>query len=278
MAEQAKPERPGDTASDPGKSQDRRLALKVEYEGTAYAGFQLQASEPTIQGELERALIKFTGEAIRVRGASRTDAGAHATGQVVDFVTASRHDAATFQRALNYYLPWDIRVVAAAETGPSFHSRKDAISRTYQYTINNGPQRPAMYRRYHHWEPATLNLDDINEAAQHLVGVHDFRPFASGHPADKSSVRQVYRWEVSARPSDPTALVITCEGSGFMQRQIRRTNAVLLEIGKGRLPVQTISDTLEQSRQGTNNRFIDSIATLPAKGLCLTEVKYIHPW
>ena len=256
----------------------RRLALVVEYEGTEYAGFQLQAQEPTIQGELERAIFRLTGENTRVRGASRTDSGAHALGQVVDFETGSRHPPETFVRALNYYLPPDIRVLYAAQVDRNFNSRRDAESRTYRYRILNRPRLSALSRRHSHWVSEPLNLEYMNLAAQDLVGVHDFRPFAPAHPADKSAVRRVDQWTVAAGPDDKDTIIITCEASGFMQHQIRRTNAALVAIGKGKLPPGAIREILSGREDKATRISMDAIPTLPAKGLYLVEVKYRNPW
>ena len=257
----------------------RRFALVVEYEGTNYAGFQLQAAEPTIQGEIERALFRFTGERIRIRGASRTDSGAHALGQVVDFVSGSRHSAETFVRALNHYLPEDIRVVKCGEVGADFNSRRDAESRVYHYQIWNQESPPALYRKHSHWIREPLAIERMNQAAGDLVGVHDFRAFAPSHPRDRSSVRQVYRWEASAGKEIEGTIVITCEANGFMQRQIRRTNAVLVEIGKGKLPTDAIATILASSGDGEqHHKTLNSMPTLPARGLCLVEVKYRNLW
>ena len=113
----------------------RRIALWVEYQGTNYNGFQLQLNQPTIQGALEEALARFTGERIRIRGASRTDSGAHAQGQVVDFMTGSGRPTERFPLALNYFLPEDIRVLQAKEVAREFHSRRWAMGRVYRYRL-----------------------------------------------------------------------------------------------------------------------------------------------
>lgn len=271
----------GSTESDANmesRSGTRRLALQVEYEGTQYAGFQLQAREPTIQGELEKALYQLTRENFRVRGASRTDSGAHALGQVVDFETRSGYSSETFAGALNYYLPVDIRVLRASEVESSFNSRRDAISRTYRYRILNRPRPSALWRRDSHWIAEPLNVEYMNQAAQDLVGVHDCRPFAPAHPADQSAVRRVDRWEVGQGWDDPDIINIVCEANGFMQHQIRRTNAVLAAIGKGHLPTGAIREILEGQEDSSSAILIGAAPTLPAKGLCLVEVKYRKPW
>ncbi len=256
----------------------RRLALVIEYEGTEYAGFQLQAQEPTIQGELEKAIFRLTEEDTRVRGASRTDSGAHALGQVVDFETGSKYTSETFVGALNYYLPADIRVLDAAQVDGSFNSRRDAASRTYRYRILNRPRPSAIWRRHSHWIAESLNVEYMNLAAQDLVGVHDLRPFTPAHPADRSAVRRVDRWDVAPAQDDEHIVDITCEASGFMRHQIRRTNGVLVEIGRGNFPVGTISEILRGQEDNSIIISIDSIPTLPAKGLSLLNVRYKNPW
>lgn len=246
----------------------RRMALAVEYDGGNYAGFQLQVQRPTIQGEIETALNRLTGEFIRLRAASRTDAGAHALGQVVDFLTASRHSADTFRQALNYYLPPDIRVQQAWEMTADFHSRRDASRRIYRYQILNRAQPPALRRREWAWIREPLTADRMNRAAQDLVGVHDFRPLALGHPPDKSAVRRVDSWTVDGNGAE---VVIRCEGNGFLRQQIRRANAILVEIGKGHWPEDTLRRILagESVPETAGKRPL-----LPAGGLCLVQVTY----
>ena len=241
------------------------MALWVEYQGTNYNGFQLQLNQSTIQGALERALNLFTGECIRIRGASRTDSGAHAQGQVVDFLTSSRHPAERFPAALNYFLDDDIRVLRALTVSGSFHSRKSAVSRVYQYRILAREEPSALLRHTHLWVRVPLDVGGMAKAAQALAGTHDFRVIVPGHPADRSAVRRVYRWDVR-RESE--TVVIECEASGFLKQQIRRINGILLEIGKGREPVESMGRILAGDRE------LPDIPVLPARGLCLMEVKY----
>ncbi|PKB78182.1 MAG: tRNA pseudouridine(38-40) synthase TruA [SAR202 cluster bacterium Io17-Chloro-G9] len=244
----------------------RRLALVVEYEGTRYAGFQLQSGQPTIQGELERGLARFTGEAIRIRAASRTDSGAHAKGQVVDFLTSSLHSVDRFPRAMNFYLPADIKVQAACEVNPGFNSRRAALSRTYRYQVLNRPWPSPLDRNLSFWVKDELNIEIMGAAAKNLVGWRDFRPMSGGYPEEKSSVREVYRWNVW-REMD--RVLIECEANGFIRHQIRRTNALLIEIGKGRWPPGIVKDVLDDKPEGRVQW-----ATAPARGLCLENVTY----
>ena len=254
----------GEESETPGQAL-RRIALRLEYQGTNYNGFQLQLNQPTIQGALEAALDRFTGEGIRVRGASRTDSGAHAQGQVVDFLTGSRHPADRFPAALNYYLPDDIRVLQALPVLDSFHSRRTALRRVYQYRVLARPEPSALRRHTHLWVREVLDVPRMSEAARALAGTHDFRVIASGHPEDRSAVRTVVRWNV-AREGD--TVVIECEANGFLKQQIRKANAILLEAGKGKQPVGLMRRTLE------GRDAVPEIPLLPARGLCLIEVKY----
>jgi tRNA pseudouridine38-40 synthase len=252
-------------ADTPGQP-ERRLALIVEYDGTHYVGFQLQLDQPTIQGALEKALTAFTREQIRIRGASRTDSGAHAIGQVVDFLTRATYPVGNFPRALNYYLPPDIKVQAAFQVTSDFHSRINAESRIYRYRILNRTWPSPLGRHIHHWVREELDTDKMSRAAQHLVGVHDFRPLASGHPMEKSAVRRVMRWDVR-REQD--TVVIDCEANGFLKHQIRQANGILVEVGKGKWPSSIVKDTLD-------HRLPEGLVwpSLPAHGLCLMQVTY----
>lgn len=243
-----------------------RISLVVEYDGTAYMGFQFQPDQPTIQGELENSLYKFTRERIRIRGASRTDSGAHAEGQVVDFLTGSKNGLDSYAAGLNFYLPRDIRVQAAHKVSLDFHSRKDAVSRVYRYNISNR-QWPSPLRRYSsHWVRDVLNVDWMAGAAKHLVGEYDFRPFAPGFAAERSAVRRVHQWNVRR---DEDSVIVECEANGFLKHQIRRATGLLIEIGKGKWP----EDIVEEVLTGRTASKLEW-TSVPACGLCLMKVTY----
>ncbi len=238
----------------------------VEYQGTEYSGFQLQVGHPTIQGELEKALAQFTGQPTRIRGASRTDSGTHAQGQVVDFLTATHHPLERFVPALNFHLPEDINVLQAYRVDEKFNSRRCALSRTYRYSILNRSAPSPLRRHSHHWVRESLDVGMMAEAAKLLVGVHDFRALAVGHPQDRSAVREVMRWEIVKSEDN---IVIECEATGFLKQQIRKANGILTEIGRGRFPVNKLTQALAGDVSGT--------PLLPAHGLCLISVKYPSP-
>ncbi len=165
--------------------------------------------------------------------------------------------------ALNYHLPNDINVIGAYRVDEEFNSRRCALSRTYQYSILNRPAPSPLRRHTHLWIRESLDAEKMAEAAQLLVGTHDFRALAVGHPQDRSAVREVFRWEV-ARFEE--TIIIECEASGFLKQQIRKANGILTEIGRGKYPVNKVTEALAGDVSGT--------PLLPAHGLCLISVKY----
>ncbi len=248
----------------------KRIALQVEYEGTRYMGFQFQPEQPTIQGEIEKAIHQLTGETTRIRGASRTDSGVHAYGQIVDGLIKDKYSIRTVQKALNHYLPSDIKVTNAYDVCESFHSRRDAQSRIYRYQILNRSDPSPLRRRTHYVIQEPLDDSRMSQAAKDLVGSHDFKQFTKGLNNYTSTIRQIFRWDVQ-RNGD--IITIECEGNGFLRQQIRRANSILVEIGRNKWPDTSIKDTLEDKFEKGKSHTV-----LPALGLCLMEVKYYNFW
>lgn len=244
----------------------RTIALLVEYDGSAYHGSQLQENAPTVQGALERALDRITGEANRVAGAGRTDTGVHAAGQVMAFTTASRHSPETFVEALNFYLAEDIAVRAACEAPTGFDPRRDARSRRYRYLVLNRRTRPALARSLALWVRQPLDDRAMNEGAGFLAGRHDMASFCAppGQPGG-TTVREVFRAEVG-RTGD--LVYFDMEANAFLPQQVRRTMGVILEIGRGAQPPDAVRRLLERPVLGAAS----SVA--PPHGLCLMEVVY----
>lgn len=247
----------------------RRVALVVEYEGTAYAGSQYQKDARTVQGELEKALRKLTGKAIRVALAGRTDAGVHAKGQVAAFLTAVPYEAGVFQRALNSHLPQDIAVRSAQEVAISFDVRRHARRRWYRYRIYNGPSRRPLFRSQCWHVPEPLDVEAMREAARHLVGRHDFAalaaPAASRGGPQGNTVRTVYWAEVRRRRC---WLVFDIEADAFLPQQVRRTVGALVRVGQGRESVEGFRRLLGSGQPGAAS------FAAPAAGLCLMAVRY----
>ncbi|MEE2881637.1 MAG: tRNA pseudouridine(38-40) synthase TruA [Chloroflexota bacterium] len=249
---------------------NRRLALTVEYDGTNYQGFQLQSNEPTIQGELEKALKKLTQESIRVRGASRTDSGAHALGQVIDFKVNSNLSTDQFVNGLNFYLPDDIGIQSASDVPEEFNARKDALTRIYRFNILNLPIQSPLKRFTHHWVKEILDIDIMCEAAKELIGSRDFRHIVANYPKEINTIRTVNRWEIWR---EQEAIIIESEANGFLRYQIRRVNSILVNIGKGKWSKDILRDTLMAGFPlGWKP------PSLPAKGLYLMKVTYPDTW
>ena len=243
-----------------------RLALIVEYEGTFYHGFQYQVNASSIQGELEKAISRLTGEKVRVKGAGRTDSGVHAKGQVVAFDTSSTYEPYTVVKALNYYLPNEVAVRAGYRVHLSFDPRRDATGRTYKYTLHNSPTPSPLRRKTVCLVKRKLNVAKMNEAAQLFVGRHDFRNFSGSlTDGDVSTVRYIY--EATVRRADDV-ITFDVEGSSFLPRQVRRMTGALVDIGKDEL-------SMEDFRLLIDGRYTEAVAhSLPSKGLCLMKVTY----
>ena len=240
-----------------------KIALVVEYDGTKYHGFQWQTNAPTIQQELEDALEKMTGEFVRVVGASRTDAGTHARGQVVSFRTGAFFPGETWVNALNYYLPQDIAVKDAFEVSADFDVRRNAIKRQYRYHIWNSSVRSPLNRRFAYQVPQALSVEAMNRACQVLVGEHDFVPFTS-------AVRgRTWRTVFEARVQRKSSFVIfDISANSFMPLQVRNTAGGLIKVGLGKMEVETFWELARCGQAGVVG------PAAPAHGLCLMKVVY----
>jgi len=246
-----------------------RIALRLSYDGTNYAGWQRQKNAVTVQEVVEAALLKLTGEQITIAGASRTDAGVHASGQVAHFDTASSIPGDRFCLALNTFLPPDIRVMSSTQADADFHSRFNAVRKTYRYTICNAPVAHALYNnRAWHVRPP-LDTNAMRKAAESLIGEHDFAAFraAGGQPV-RSTVRRVEHVELQLPSPDENLLNLVITGSGFLYNMVRIIAGTLVYVGMGKLPPDVISQMI-----ATKNRKLGG-PTAPPQGLILCSVEY----
>lgn len=243
----------------------RNVRIIVEYDGTAYFGWQVQAGRKTVQGEIERAVEEITGRRTTIFGSGRTDAGVHAAGQVANFKTASRIPARKWPLALNAHLPEDITVVSAEDVAPEFHAQFNAKEKTYRYTILNRDTPSALRRARVHLIRVPLDVERMREGASHLVGTHDFRAFGSEMAKKEKTVRTI-RAATVARDGDEIRFDFT--GDGFLYNQVRAMVGTLIEVGLGKRPAAWVRGVLaggDRTKAGAN---------VPAKGLCLVEVRY----
>lgn len=243
------------------------IAIGVEYCGTAYYGFQAQQSGlPTVQSELERALSTVAGgEAIRLSCAGRTDAGVHACEQVLNFTTPVFRKPAGWVLGANRYLPRDISVVWACEVPEGFHARFSAMRRRYRYVIYSDPIRPALLGDGVTWTHRQLDVEQMNRAAELLLGTHDFSSFRDSDCQAKSPVKTLDGIRLSRFGR---FIVLDIRASAFLHHMVRNIAGTLMKIGAGDKPVEWMADVLA-ARQRTV-----AGATAPAYGLYMVHVEY----
>jgi len=238
----------------------RRYRARVEYDGTDFAGFQMQSGARTVQGELEAAFARIVAdERTAVDGAGRTDAGVHAADQVIAFTYAGRLSAEELERALNGHLPTDVAVHGVRRAPAGFHPRHAARYREYRYTVWNGPRSP-LRERHALGVRAPLDTSAMARAGSVLIGRHDFRAFGA---ADRVTVRTVHA--VRVRRQGPL-VTIDVRADAFLRGMVRRIVAVLLEVGHGKMDEAAVAAALAADGPALNG------ALAPAKGLCLRKV------
>ena len=254
----------------------RNIKLTLAYDGATFHGWQIQPGVPTIQGAVTDVLRKITQEQITIHGASRTDAGVHALGQVASFKTQSQLATEELQRSLNALLPPAIRVVAAEEMGSDFHARWQALEKTYHYRIFRGPVvSPFEFQRVQH-HPYPLNEANMIEAAKLFEGEHDFTSFAASSGSedadkDRSPIRVILRSALIAHP-DKQELVYEVTGRSFLRYMVRKIVGTLLEVGRGKLSASDIPALFESRDRSLSGPTVDP------DGLYLVALKYPEPW
>jgi tRNA pseudouridine38-40 synthase len=254
-----------------GSGTGTKIVLILEYDGTRYHGSQLQANAPTIQGEMEKALQKLTGERTRVKAASRTDAGVHAKGQVVSFSMRSALPLKAFVEGLNHYLPRDIAVKEAHRADDSFDVRRGALSREYKYCILNSPTRSPMRQDFSYRINGKLDVKAMNQACQALIGKRNFASFVSSEETatKKRTVRDVQKAEIT---QEGDMIVLDMVADSFLPHQVRNMVGSLIRVAQGKMTVDEFYSMVEAKSPGLAG------PTAPACGLCLMRVNYPGPF
>lgn len=244
----------------------RNLKLLLCYDGTRYRGWQrLGDSDNTIQGKLEAVLTRMVGHPVEVIGSGRTDAGAHALGQTANFHCQTAMNCREIREYLRQYLPEDIGVISVEEVPERFHSRYCAIEKTYRYRVWNSEFPCVFERRFVYEVEEPLDVAAMQEAAQVFLGAHDFSAFCSNKRFKKSAVRSISRFVVERQGPE---VVFTVTGDGFLYNMVRILVGTLLDVGMGVRRTQSLPEVLEgRSRENAG-------PTVPARGLCLMEVRY----
>jgi tRNA pseudouridine38-40 synthase len=247
----------------------RTLKLTIAYDGTDFAGWQRQASARTVQALIEDALTPIESRSLVITGAGRTDAGVHANGQVASVSLSSSIPSGELQRALNATLPDDVRILEIAEAAADFNARFDARHKTYQYSLYCGSVMLPQQRRYAWHVPLTLDLEAMNAAAALLLGERDFSAFQAAGSDVKTTVRElvVSEWLLSG-PGAEIGPVYRVSGTGFLRHMVRNIVGTLVDVGRGRRPIDAIPEILSSRDRS------QAAATAPAHGLTLWSVDY----
>lgn len=247
----------------------RSLRLTVAYDGGGYVGWQLQLNGVSVQQRLEEAWLRVTGEQVRFTASGRTDAGVHARGQVCSLATMSTLDNATLVRALNANLPDDIAVCDVAEAPAGFHAIRDAIQKTYRYSIFAGPVRPVFGRNTRWHVPVELDLAAMQSAAAALTGEHDFAAFQAAGSDRQTTVRRVTRMAVTGTACEEgQGVEFEISANGFLYNMVRIIAGSLALVGRGSHPPEWVRAGLESRDRARTG------PTAPAHGLCLLAVCY----
>lgn len=243
----------------------KRIKLTVAYDGTAYCGWQLQPNGVTIEEVLNKALTGLLKEPVAVIGASRTDSGVHAKGNVAVFDTKSRIPGDKICFALNQRLPDDIRVQASEEVPLTFHPRKANCTKTYEYKILNRKINMPLERLYSHFCYFDLDVERMKKAAAFLVGEHDFKSFCTVHTQAEETVRTIYSLDIA---KDGDMITIRISGSGFLYNMVRIITGTLVKVGIGVYPPEHMEEILEARDRAAAG------PTIPAVGLTLVSLEY----
>lgn len=249
----------------------RNIKLTIEYDGTAFNGWQIQAKGfRTVQGEIKSTLERICKEKIILIGSGRTDTGVHAQGQVANFKTTSRISVENLKKALNFNLPEDIAISKVEEVPLNFHAQFSAKTKTYRYTILNRDYHSPHGRHLAYFYPYKLNLKSMKEEAKNLIGRKDFKSFQTNNGDDKrgrakSAVRHMKRIDVK---KNGNLITFDIEADGFLYKMVRTIVGTLLKIGNGSMPKGSLKKILTKKDR--------KFAGIPAKacGLTLLEVKY----
>ncbi len=243
----------------------RNIRLDLCYDGTRYRGWQrLKGVEGTIQGKLEQTLSRILGEPIEVSGSGRTDAGAHALGQVANFHCESGMDCAEILSQLRRYLPEDMGIYSCKEAAPRFHARLNAVRKTYRYRLWSRDAPCVFDRKQVYVLPEKLDLEKMQRAAEYFLGEHEYGAFCANKHMKKSTLRRIDALSVTRQGEE---IVFLFTGNGFLYNMVRIMVGTLIEVGRGQRSPDSIPELFGAKREKAG--FL-----VPAQGLCLMEVEY----
>ncbi|MBP3800816.1 MAG: tRNA pseudouridine(38-40) synthase TruA [Clostridia bacterium] len=244
----------------------KNIRLVIEYDGKDFNGWQKQPNKLNIQGTIEQAINKITGEEVELNASGRTDAGVHSLGQVANFKTNYDLPMEKWPLALNANLKKSIVIKSAEEVDERFHSRLSCKRKTYRYVINNSKYGTAIYRNLETHIPQKLDIEKMQEAAKYFEGEHDFKAFKASGTSGKSSVRKIYKAEVL--PKEDERIYIELTGNGFLYNMVRIISGTLVDVGLGKIKPDEIPQIINDKEREKAGK------TLPPHGLYLVKVEY----
>ncbi len=244
----------------------RNIRLTIEYDGKDFNGWQKQPNKLNIQGTIEKAIGKITGEKVDLMASGRTDRGVHAISQVANFKTNSKLPIEKFPIAINSNMKSSIRIKNAEEVDERFHSRLSCKKKTYRYVINNSKYGSAIYRNLETHIPVKLDVEKMKEAVKYFEGEHDFKAFRASGTSSKSSVRTIYKAEVIEKQDERIWIELT--GNGFLYNMVRIIAGTLVDVGLGKFKPEEIKDIIESKDRQKAGK------TLAPQGLFLVNVEY----
>ena len=244
----------------------KNIKLTIEYDGKDFNGWQKQPDKLNIQGNIEQAIERITGEKVELNASGRTDAGVHAIGQVANFKTNYELPLEKWPLALNANLKKSIVIKSAEEVEERFHSRLSCKKKTYRYVINNSKYGTAIYRNLETHIPQKLDIFKMQQAVKYFEGEHDFKAFKASGTSSKSSVRTIYKAEVLQMPDERIYIELT--GSGFLYNMVRIISGTLVDVGLGKIEPDAIPEIIESMQREKAGK------TLPPNGLYLLRVEY----
>lgn len=244
----------------------RNIKLTIEYDGKEFHGWQKQPNRLNIQGEIEKAIERITGEQVDLMASGRTDSGVHAIGQVANFKTNSNIPIEKFAIALNSNLKKSILIKKAEEVDERFHSRLSCKKKTYRYVIDNSKYGSAIYRNLETHISTPLDIVKMQKAIKYFEGEHDFKAFKASGTSSKSSVRTIYKAEVIQKENKKIWIELT--GNGFLYNMVRIIAGTLVEVGRGEKEPEEIEDIIKSKKRENAGK------TLQPQGLYLVQVEY----
>ncbi|MCR5146696.1 MAG: tRNA pseudouridine(38-40) synthase TruA [Clostridia bacterium] len=244
----------------------KNIKITIEYDGKEFNGWQKQPDKLNIQGTIEQAIERITGEKVELNASGRTDAGVHAIGQVANFKTNYELPMEKWPLALNANLKKSIVIKSAEEVDERFHSRLSCKRKTYRYVINNSKYGTAIYRNLETHIPQKLDIEKMKKAVKYFEGEHDFKAFKASGTSSKSSVRMIYNAEVIEMPYERIYIELT--GSGFLYNMVRIISGTLVDVGLGKIQSEEIPQIIESKQRENAGK------TLQPNGLYLLKVEY----